>query len=145
METENDYEGNAQRFLDRNGIRFRVTWKGGACPPWGPQVDRACNHVHGDRYRVNLIKRNPPAQVSFDFWNSAADMQAGKQPTAYDVLACISSDIYTPETFEDFCSEYGYDTDSRRTEKLFERADSFARKLREFFSETETSQLSEIR
>lgn len=39
-------------------------------------------------------------------------------PTLYDVLACLTK--YNPYTFEDFCSEYGYDTDSRKAYKTFE-------------------------
>lgn len=35
-----------------------------------------------------------------------------RTPNAYDVLAAITK--HDPETFEDFCYDYGYDTDSRK-------------------------------
>jgi hypothetical protein len=38
-------------------------------------------------------------------------------PTAYDVLACLTK--YDPGTFEDFCSEFGYEEDSRSAEKTY--------------------------
>ena len=41
----------------------------------------------------------------------------GKEPRLYDILACMTK--YDPGTFEDFCSEYGYDEDSRSAEKTY--------------------------
>lgn len=38
-------------------------------------------------------------------------------PTAYDVLASITK--YDPDTFESFCSEFGYDEDSRTAERTY--------------------------
>ena len=35
-----------------------------------------------------------------------------RAPTPYDVLACLTK--YDPETFEDFCGNFGYDSDSRK-------------------------------
>lgn len=65
-------------------------------------------------------------------------------PSAYDVLACISGDAYTPETFADFCAEYGYETDSIKALQQFRRCDRFAKRLRAFFTEKELTELSEI-
>lgn len=45
-----------------------------------------------------------------------------KEPSAEDVLNCLASDAAGYEnarSFEDWCSEYGYDTDSRKAEKTF--------------------------
>jgi len=39
------------------------------------------------------------------------------EPTMYDVLTCLTK--YDPETFENFCSEYGYDEDSRTAERTY--------------------------
>ena len=41
----------------------------------------------------------------------------GTTPTAYDVLVCLTK--YDVGTFEDFCSEFGYDTDSRSAKKTY--------------------------
>lgn len=68
-----------------------------------------------------------------------------KHPSAYDVLACISGDAYTPETFADFCAEYGYESDSIKALQQFRRCDRFAKRLRAFFTESELQELSEIR
>lgn len=44
-------------------------------------------------------------------------LREGKAPDAYSILACLTT--YDPGTFEDFCSEFGYDTDSKRAEKTY--------------------------
>ena len=40
-----------------------------------------------------------------------------KAPTEYSILACLTKHPVT--TFEDFCSEYGYDEDSRKVKKIY--------------------------
>lgn len=42
---------------------------------------------------------------------------AVKAPTEYDILAGLTK--YDPETFSDFCANYGYDEDSRKAEKIY--------------------------
>ncbi len=39
----------------------------------------------------------------------------------YDILACCHSDSFVPDTFEDFCSEFGYNQDSKKDTALFLR------------------------
>ena len=44
------------------------------------------------------------------------------EPSAEDVLDCLASDaasVKNARGFEDWCAEYGYDTDSRSAEKTF--------------------------
>jgi len=112
---------------------------------------------HGHHYRVTLSGFDPrdaerltlnPAKrkLVFDFWGSIADAEKGIQTVRpYDVLACISSDAYTPETFEDFCADYGHESDSIKALQTFRRCSAFAKRLRAFFTEAELEQLSEIR
>lgn len=45
-----------------------------------------------------------------------------KEPTVEDVLNCLASDsagLDNSTTFESWCAEYGYDTDSRKAEKIY--------------------------
>lgn len=85
-------------------------------------------------------------RLTFDFWSSIADAQAGVLTvTPYSVLACISSDAHTPETFADFCAEYGYESDSIKALQTYRRVSAFAKRLRAFFTADELEQLSEIR
>jgi hypothetical protein len=129
----------AQAFLDSHNMKMRATHKGDKCPPW---CDGSC--VHGDRYRIT-ISRKGAGRLSFDFWNSQHDRDEGNEPTAYDVFASISGDAYCPDAFEEFCSEYDHDTDSRQALQLFRRVSKFAKRLQLFFEEEELEQLAEIR
>lgn len=153
--TTTDYHQQAETFLARNRIKFRATLSDSKTPTWeGP---------HGHHYRVTLSKpsregthtrncvciacrigKRPSSRLAFDFWGSVNDAKAGKHPSAYDVLACISSDENCPDTFEDFCAEYGYETDSIKALQTFRCCSRFAKRLREFFSPYEIEQLSEI-
>ena len=40
------------------------------------------------------------------------------EPTAYDVLSCLQK--YDVGIFSEFCSEFGYDEDSMKAEKIYE-------------------------
>ena len=43
--------------------------------------------------------------------------QSGNRPTMYDVIACLQKQ--GPGTFEQFCGDFGYDTDSRKALKTY--------------------------
>lgn len=139
MAERNEYDAQARAFLGRFGLKLSATFKGDRCPPW---CDGGC--VHGDRYRIRISGQNGKGSISFDFWNSLNDVQEGRRPRAYEVLACISSEAYCPDTFEDYCAEYGYDEDSRMAEKSFKLLDKFARRLRAFFTTEELEALAEV-
>jgi len=64
------------------------------------------------------------------------------RPEAYDVLACLTKNH--PSTFEDFCSEYGYDTDSRSAFDVYQAVLTEWGKVSAFFSAEEIEQLQEV-
>jgi hypothetical protein len=49
-----------------------------------------------------------------------------------------------PQTFEDFCAEYGYDEDSRKAERTFRTCADFARRINAFFTADELEKLAEL-
>lgn len=62
-------------------------------------------------------------RASFKYKTSQADYAAGKQDLTHadlqNALYCFLSDACAgDDTFENFCSEMGYDTDSRSAEKM---------------------------
>jgi hypothetical protein len=159
--TTTDYQKQATDFLEKFGITFRVSEYGQdmqTAPEWAADGNSGSHeYPHGIRYRVVLERNGRAKQLAFDFWGSIADRKAievarrtdrhvsaddrrkahDAKVTAYDVLACISGDVNTPETFDDFCGEYGYDVDSRKAYATWERCAKFAAELRAFFSTTE--------
>ena len=49
----------------------------------------------------------------------------GKEPTALEVLDCLAMDAtYADESFADFCGNCGYDTDSRKAERIYKACQS---------------------
>ena len=59
-----------------------------------------------------------------------------RYPTATDVLGCLCSDAASADqTFEQWCSDFGYDTDSRRAERCYHDIQESTRKLRRFLGE----------
>lgn len=65
-----------------------------------------------------------------------------QEPTAYDVLACLTK--YDPETFKDFCASYGYDEDSRKAEKIYNAVCEEWNNIKMLYTDEEINKLREI-
>ena len=63
-------------------------------------------------------------------------------PTAYCVLAAMTK--YDPGTLEDFCSEFGYDSDSRKAEKIYKAVQNEYIQLCTLYSNAELELMAEI-
>lgn len=81
-------------------------------------------------YRVTLRRKGRRLTVPF-FMGSALT----NEPSAADVLSCLCSDANAPEDFEEFCSEYGYDQDSREAERLWKACLVCGKKVRQFLGD----------
>jgi hypothetical protein len=134
-----DYQKQAQDFLTKHSIKFKAIFKGDKCPMWEDG-----KHMHGDRYLVTFHRTINYVYSSFSlsFWNSVNDKQAGKEPTPYDALACLTK--YDPGTFDNFCGDFGYDTDSRKAEKTYKAVIVEWQKVEKFFTREEIEELAEI-
>lgn len=64
------------------------------------------------------------------------------KPTNYDILACLIK--YDPGTFENFCSEFGYDTDSRNAERTYKAVVNEWQNICALFTDAEIEELAEI-
>ena len=63
-------------------------------------------------------------------------------PSAYNVLSCLTK--YDPGSFEDFCGEFGYDTDSRSAEKTYQAVKNEYSNLCRLFTDAELELMQEI-
>lgn len=87
----------------------------------------------GKRYNARKDGNAIVARMTLTFsqgsgWN-------GAEPKAKDVLECLGSEagaFYTEPSFEDWCSDYGYDTDSRRALQTFKACKHQTERLRRF-------------
>ena len=63
-------------------------------------------------------------------------------PTYYDVLACLTK--YDPNSFEDFCSDFGYDTDSISDKKTYKAVKNEWQDVSRVFSDSDIEAMREI-
>lgn len=88
---------------------------------------------------VAIIKKS-----DWDFMNNGKSDMIHKPvtPTVYSVLACLQK--YDVGGFEDFCSEFGYDADSRQAEKTYKAVKEEYTQLCTLFTDSELEELQEI-
>lgn len=105
---------------------------------------------HGITMTAEPTDRNPnmPDSDHMDHWKctlkgggkrltvifSMGQAHRGKKPEPEEVLNCLASD-YTESPFDDWCQEYGYDTDSRKAWRTYKAYIKQSAKLRDFFGE----------
>jgi len=125
----NQYDQQALDFLAKHGITFSFKLANTKVPSW--DKNRQCNHF------VATFKKGK-SKLSFDFFDSIHNFQKGVvELDAYTALTVCSAEIHCADTFEDFCSEYGYDEDSRSAEKTFRALSKMSKKLKKFFDTEE--------
>jgi hypothetical protein len=67
------------------------------------------------------------------------------KPMMVDVLSCVMLDKTALEmTFDDWCSEFGYDVDSRKAEKCYNACCDNARRALKFLSRKDMEALTEL-
>jgi hypothetical protein len=113
-------------FIATNKIKARAAW-----------TDRN-PHMEGsdrmDNWKVQLRMGAKRLSVYF----SMGMGHGGAEPGADDVLNCLASDaagIENASSFEDWCDEYGYDTDSRKHLRTFKVCERQAEKLKAFLGD----------
>lgn len=97
--------------------------------------------------REKLSSKNLPAFIKSKDWSFMNNGKSDKihyptEPTAYDVLSCLTKN--DPGTFEDFCSEFGYDNDSISALRTYEGVRDEYLNVAGLFNETELESLQEI-
>lgn len=88
--------------------------------------------LHKLRNRLEL-----PAVFGFEFMKRCIPVLS-----AYNVIASLTK--YDPGTFENFCADFGYDTDSRAAEKIYNAVKAEYQGLAMLFSDDELCLLSEV-
>ena len=100
------------------------------CGSYNPPPDSDWKPAHS--WTVTLIHEGE--QLVTDFFGGSA---AG-EPTAAGVLYCLVSDtsgVDNARSFEEWASNYGYDTDSRKAEAIFRRCEEQAVEVHSFLGD----------
>lgn len=101
-----EYEQQAKETCQKYGITMKVGEPVYDYPIW----DEKYRHYI---FPVTLRKDGKSMKIQL-----AQSINAGyTKPTEYDVLTCITKS--DPGSFEDFCGEFGYDTDSRKVASIY--------------------------
>jgi len=130
MNTQTTYEQTAQTFANSIGLTIKI-----GAPTYG-------KHFGDDDqerfiFPVTLLRGGKSYRLKF----GQSLKEKNTPPTAYDILACLTK--YDPESFEFFCGNYGYDTDSRKAEKIYKAVVKEWEGVNRLFSDV-LEQLAEI-
>jgi hypothetical protein len=101
-----NYQKQANQFAAKHNVKLSV-------------IDSSYRKYFNDdkqsRFVFKLHLTRNKKQYTFDFGQSIA--AGAEEPTMYDVLTCLTK--YDPESFEDFCNEFGYSEDSISAHKTY--------------------------
>lgn len=67
-----------------------------------------------------------------------------EEPSPTDVIYCLTLDLMSDEPFEEWASNLGYNTDSRKAEAIYHKVKAQNKLVRAFFSEQELADLTEL-
>lgn len=120
-----------QDFVDTNKIT--LTFTAADSNPHMPDFS-------GDHYKVVL--RHNGHQMTLAY--SKGYGHKGAPPTAAEVLECLASDaagVLNSNGFEDWAADLGYDTDSRKAERIYKTCAKQAANLRRLLGDELAEQL----
>lgn len=145
-DTKSEYDIQAENFLKNNGIRFTATYK--KHDKYFPD-DKEMRDIYTISLSRNqqswALARSLGAtryKFTFQFGQSLHGSRLNIPPSAYDVLASLTKS--DPESFENFCSNYGYNEDSRKGHKTYLAVRRGWMKINQFFTAKELEELQEI-
>ena len=124
---------NLENFIAENKIKFSYNW---VAERPDNLMSKEMDHWHC------VLKANGK---TYTFYYSQGYGYHHAEPTLPDVLEALARD-YDPNdmSFEEFCSEFGYDEDSRKAEKIYRAVRKETQALDRLFSEEGTEDLRDI-
>lgn len=120
-----------KRFCSKYDIRADVSWA-----DENPNFDSDNKHgVRFHHFKVVLKRGSPRRQLTVLFSQGEGIC---REPEAVDVLNCLVSDAQTIEnarSFEEWASELGFETDSRKAERSYKQCVAQTEKLERFLGD----------
>lgn len=122
------------QFIEAHGITLATTRIPARSDGLGDSWEKTARHFLCTLRRGgNGTGKGPQvAEMSICFSQGSAHT---KPPTVEDVLDCLAQDaagIENSRSFDDWCGEYGYDSDSRKAEKTYRACKEQHEQLRRF-------------
>lgn len=122
-------------FIKNNNVT--MTFEQADSNPYISDMPSGSNH-----YKVT-IKKNGKQFTTY--YSQGPAIYHG--PEIEDVLNCLALDSLSFENardFEDFANEFGYDTDSRRAEKIYRACEKTSKSMHRLFSDYQLEELYQI-
>jgi hypothetical protein len=141
--SENSYEKQANDFLTKIGASYKAKF---IKNDLYFSDDKETRDIFTCSFKRNNFRTSSSkyARFSIRFGQSINEStgNGNKPPRAYDVLAAIQK--YEVGSFENFCSEFGYDLDSRKAYKTYLAVCKEYDKVSKFFTSEELEEAQEI-
>jgi hypothetical protein len=110
-------------------IEINSEFLGNKPAKWDTKAGTSTNY---NNHKVT-IKHNGK-RLSFDFWGSIMNPEIANDQENVFALYCFLSDAVSgKQSFEDFCSEFGYDEDSRSVERIRKECEKSLKKFEKVF------------
>ena len=125
------YEKEANEYATKHGVKLTV-------------IDSEYKKHFADdkqpRMVFKMCLKRGRKQYTFNFGQSIA--AGGEEPTMYSILSCMQK--YDVGSFDDFCGDFGYDTDSRTAERIYKAVCKEYAAMCRLFNERELELMQEI-
>lgn len=142
-----DKSGNRIATYNHKGERVRVNYKGFEIRTFTIKGFRVttnylCNKLWSaddnmrnyNNHRITVSKDGK--RCSFEYWGSIANPEITNEIDAFYAVCCLASDAVAGlMDFEEFCNEFGYDTDSRKAKKSWKACKRAAAKVQRCFGD----------
>lgn len=149
--------------LESAGVKYSVAYRGekrkalggeATMDEWEAQFGTSDSNSEFFEYFTGLGLRTP-APKPYDggpapsrntlMWERLEKERKPVAPHTADVLRCLIRDGDALDMgFDEWCGEYGYDTDSRKADQLFDACRENARKLRNIIPREVLAQIEEL-
>lgn len=130
-----DYQKQAIDFLNATSTSFDVAFK--KHDFYFPD-----DKEQRDIFRITLKNKLHTYRFNFGKSINQSTGDGGNKPRPYDVLACLTK--YEVGSFENFCSDYGYDIDSRKAYKIYKAVMKEWKNIELLFTPEQIELLQEI-
>lgn len=102
-----DYELQTNRFLMETGTTVHIRFN---------RCDKYFTDDTDNRNIYGITIERDSEKMELEFGDSLYNTRNGVNPTAYDILSCLTK--YDPGSFEEFIDEFGYEY-SKKSEMIY--------------------------
>ena len=87
-----------------------------------------------NNHMIKVTNTETQQSVTFEYWNSIVKGEITEEQEVLFAFYCFLSDaVGASESFDNFCGEFGYDTDSRKAEKIYRKCKKQLEKLNKIY------------